>query len=482
MYYKRGKKYYLTVIGVMLLLVFTFAISGCQKKTVKPKNNLPINMNNSTQEPNYDTQFLGVVKEINEAAGTITLFHIDEDKDITLFYTGGTDVKDQYEQILSMKQIDLGEIVDAYYVNKSSKLVKMQISNKAWEYKSVNRIKIDNSNKIIKIVDRMYRFNENIIISGEDGLMSLIDLNDRDELTVKGVEGKVYSITVTKGHGYIRLINYDDFIGGTIEVGYGIIMPVMENMLIVAREGSYKVSMENGELFGQRNVTVTRNKEITLDMGAFRIARERVGTVNFAISPEGAELYINGALVDYTEPIELNYGEHTVVAKLAGYKEFRGLLSVGAAYQTISINLAAATAEVVDEDVTAPPVNSGGSGSNQTDDSNSNNQDSEPDNIDDTSGTNITVDNSNTDTPANNTGTVKIDNNHTITIKAPVGAKVYLNGVLKGTAPTSFPKEIGTHIITFSMDGYITKSYTIVVADDSENVSFTFPDMIKATN
>jgi hypothetical protein len=281
------------------------------------------------------------------------------------------------------------------------------------------------------------------------------------------------------------LTNYKDFIGGTIEVGYGIIIPVMEDMLIVAREGSYKVTMENGELVGSRNVTVTRDKEITLDMGDFRIKKEHIGTVNFVVSPEGADLYINGALVDYTQPLELNYGEHDVIVRLAGYEDFNGILTVAAAYQTININLAEATAEVVQED----GATSGGTKANEDENvtnqdtvdsdnsTNSNNNTTNNNSNTNSSGTDITQNNTNTDTPTTTTGTTKIDSSHTISVQAPVGAKVYLNGVLKGTAPVNFTKEIGTHIITFSMDGYVTKSYTIEIVDDSENVTFTFPDM-----
>ncbi len=477
MNYKRMHKHY-NIVGMLLFLAIMVMISGCEKKVSNSNENIIPNAANASEQPKYDTSFLGVVKEINDISKTITIYNVDQNMDVTLFYSGGTDIKDQYEQVISISQMELGEMVDAYCVSDTSKLVKMQISNKAWEYESVNKIQIDRSNKVVQIVDHKYQYNENIVVTNQEGLISLIDLNDRDELTVKGVGGKIYSIMVTKGHGYIRLTNYKDFIGGTIEVGYGIIIPVVEDMLIVAREGSYKVTMENGELVGSRNVTVTRDNEITLDMGDFRIKKEHVGTVNFVVSPEGADLYINGAIVDYTQPLELNYGEHDVIVRLAGYEDFVGILTVAAAYQTININLAEATAEVVQEDGTTSDE------SQANEDENVNNQDetvdsdnSQNNNNNNTNGTDITKDNTNTDTPTTTTGTTKIDNSHTISVQAPVGAKVYLNGTLKGTAPVKFTKEIGTHVITFSMDGYVTKSYTIEVVDDAENVTFTFPDM-----
>ncbi len=70
-----------------------------------------------------------------------------------------------------------------------------------------------------------------------------------------------------------------------------------------------------------------------------------------------------------------------------------------------------------------------------------------------------------------------VDEAHTITIAEPMGAAVYLDGTFKGTAPCSFPKSIGTHTITLSMSGYTTKSYTVEIANDYENVEWKFPAM-----
>ena len=38
-------------------------------------------------------------------------------------------------------------------------------------------------------------------------------------------------------------------------------------------------------------------------------------------------------------------------------------------------------------------------------------------------------------------------------------------------------KTAGTHVLTFRKSGYVTKSYSIEVADDNENVVYSFPDL-----
>ena len=82
-----------------------------------------------------------------------------------------------------------------------------------------------------------------------------MELNDNDVVTVRGIGIRVYSVTRTKGHGYIRLANYSYFTGGTVNVGNSIILPVTDNMLIAAGEGSYRVVLGKGGTKAVKNVT-----------------------------------------------------------------------------------------------------------------------------------------------------------------------------------------------------------------------------------
>ena len=45
--------------------------------------------------------------------------------------------------------------------------------------------------------------------------------------------------------------------------------------------------------------------------------------------------------------------------------------------------------------------------------------------------------------------------------------------------PVDLPKEIGTHTITLYRTGYVTKSYTVEVEDDGEDLILSFPELAK---
>lgn len=454
----QGRMRQKTVRGLLVILALCL-LCGCQgRKNKGSVDQDAINQPSaSTETDNYDTVFTGVVTGYDENKKTLSLYDIKGKMNYVLEYNGGTDIKDAYDQMITIPQIAVGEIVDAYYYEANQKLTALNISKEAWTYNKVGNLLTDKSMMRMKISDHTFWYDDGLHLFSENQEIELIDLHARDELRVKGVGSQICSITVTTGHGYIRLKNYADFIGGTIEIGYGIITPIVEDMLIVAREGEYKVVLENGELTAQESVKLKRNQQITLDMRGYKMPKERIGYVRFDIEPYGADLYINGNRMDYSEPVKLNYGKHTIKVTMNGYDDFNGTLTIGESTPIISIRLAEGSYEV------------------ETDDSGGKNQTNNNTTIEKTPEEEQTQSEGNEDSEG---GTTATDEAHTITVESPAGATLYLNGKKIGTVPVSFTKEIGTHVFVLSQSGYVTKSYSIEVLDDGENAVFNFPAMI----
>lgn len=461
MRYKRQIMWFLLAVFVGMLL------TGCNIEPTESGSNTSQQSPGPVEEM-QGTAVFGVVKAIDSLQESITIYDIENQIDMVFTYTGATDVRDSYDKMITMSQVELGEIVHGDYDYSNRKLSKLAISSEAWTYNGVDKMSMDQNKQIITIAKKLYQFDERLVITDGERLIEAIDLNDQDELTVKGIDKFIYSIRVTKGHGYVRLKNYDAFLGGTIEVGYGIIVPVVEDMLLVAREGSYRVVLENGELQAIKNINLLRDEEVTLDLSDYKPIKERVGYVTFDISPIGADLYINGILMNYAEEVKLNYGDHIIRVSLTGYEDFAGILSIGESTSTVSISLA----EMSEEDDSSESSSGGSSSSGSV--NHEDNEDSE-ENVSEDSGTTLEKDESSEGTET--MGTTKVDKDHVIKIQGPEGVSVYLNGVLKGTAPLSFEKEIGIHTITLSQEGYVTRSYTVSVTDNGENITFNFPEM-----
>ncbi|WP_455714162.1 PEGA domain-containing protein [Anaerosporobacter sp.] len=417
------------------------------------------------EQSKYDRKILGVVKAIDTNKKSITLYNVDRNDELVLYYDGTTEVKDKYEKAITMSQLTVGEMVDAYYL-LNDKVIEVSISNDAWEYKKVNNLVINNDKKMMSISSRNYQFNENLIIASENELINIIDLSEKDELTLKGVGSKVYSIIVTKGHGYVRFSNYSDFIGGNLEIGTDNMIAISEDMLVVVREGNYKLTMEKDGLTGSKLIRVVRNQEIVVDMGEFRKDAPQIAKVEFTILPNGADLYVDGKEVDYSEPIELKYGEHTVTVSLSGYEDYTGNITIDESSMQFFISLAepTVTEEESDTDSTGSSSNSNNTNSDSDSSTNSSNSSSEDESLEDE------VNNSD---KSNNS----VDTEHQIYVQTPIGASVYWDGKLMGTAPVNFTKQVGSYTISLAADGYETVSYPVVIADDGEDVYLNFPNL-----
>lgn len=417
----------------------------------------------------YDRKILGVVKAIDTNKKSITLYNVDGNDELVLYYDGTTDIRDKYEQAITMSQLTVGEMVDVYYLLNNN-VIALNISKDAWEYKKVSNLVIDNDKKRMSISDRNYQFTEDLIIASEDQLIHLIDLSEKDELTLKGVGSKVYSIIVTKGHGYVRFSNYSDFIGGNLDIGTENMITISKDMLVVVREGNYKLTMENEDLTGSKLIHVLRNQEIVVDMGEFRREAPQVAKVEFTVLPDGADLYVDGKEVDYSEPIELKYGKHTVTVSLSGYEDYKGIITIDESSMQFFISLAEPTVTEEGED-----TGSSSSGSDNNSNSNNNsNSDSGSNNSSNSSSEDDSLEDEVKNADKSNNS---VDSEHKIYVQTPIGASVYWDGQLMGTAPVSFTKQVGSYTISLAANGYETVSYPVVIADDGEDVYLNFPNL-----
>ncbi len=403
--------------------------SGTVAPTVKPNASI-------TYEKGRD--FVGVLKATDHVGKRLTFYNTALEEDVVCEYSGGTEILTKNGKAISSESLEIGQVMDIYQDSDTKKLTKVQLSADIVEQERVKDLVVNTDENYIEVAGVRYRYGSEFTVFSMGEPIDITEITKLDEVTFRGVKGKAYSLVVTKGHGYLKPKKYKDFIGGTLTIRGVMIVPVTENMLIPVPEGSYDVSMKNGDFVGSRSVTIERDKQMVLDMSLFKSVVGNRGQVVFDINPEGAELYINGAWKDYAKPVSLSYGKHSVQVVLDGYTTYAGVIDVQSANPTVRIDLAEEEAEVAD----------------------------------DSEGTSVEADDSSSSEPEG-----EYDNDHTITVTAPEGASVYLDGTYKGVTPCSFPKKIGSVTITLSKTGYTTKSYAMTTTDDGEDVSFAFPEL-----
>lgn len=383
----------------------------------------------------YDSADTPILVAKNENDGTVTFLNLSIGRRYTLSIDGTTKLYDKYGEGISLSQVALGDIVDITFLKTKKHLTTMQLSAKAWRYTDVERYEINSLRNEVTIGNSIYKLTDNTQYLSGGRSIEKMDINSTDILSFQGIDKSILTVTVEKGHGYLRLVNEEQFIGGWIEVGQSLIQRITEDMLLTVPEGSYQVNITNNGSGGIKNVIINRNEETTLDIGDLEVAAPQTGMVLFSISPSAAKLYIDGTEADASQPIVLEYGIHQLIVKADGYKSITQYLRVGQESAAIDIVL-----ERMDSSSTGSSTSS------------------------ETSTTSTTVD--------------TITDYYKVYINAPEGAEVFLDGSYVGISPCSFKKTAGTHVVTLRKVGYTTRSYTIQVDEEEKDISFSFADLI----
>lgn len=489
---------FLSVILLVTMLIAARDIKPLSKKEVKNKGDLKQEADQTvTEKLEYDKTIDAIVAEVNIDNKEIKLIDMDSRSELSLIYSGGSRLTDKYGQDITAGSIVPGLIVEAGYIEESGKLVTLQASDDAWEYTGVTNFSIDKDKKALKIASDIYKLSEDLMVVDEGALVSLDHIAVQDELLVRGVDKTIWSITVTKGHGTVKITDCEAFIGGSITIGYEAMQKVEEGLVLTVREGEFSLTVENGIYSGTKSIAIYRNKESLVSLGDLGPEKEKTGLVTFNISPFGANLFIDDELTLYGQPIELAYGRHKVAVSLGGFTDYEGSIDVKLPGAKININLPEAKSnkqvtitEAEDTSIIAGPEAGYDYWELNGPEEDEHDQESDEDEI---------VDHSEDNEPeeeeaptigdeviqqGHNTGDkdeegYQIDNEHYIYVKKPDKASVYLNGEFMGIAPGTFKKVIGTHVFTFIREGYETKSYIVEIDDDGLDKYLSFDDLIK---
>jgi len=384
----------------------------------------------------YDSADTAVIKHINISKQTITFYNLIRERSYTLNFNGATGLYDKYGGSISIEQVHVGDIVDVLFLKEKRMLASLKMSESSFTLNDVKRFDINEKTKEISIGESTYRFEDELLIFSKGKQAELMDINQVDTLIVQGIDRTVYSVSVDKGHGYLRLKNDEYFWGGWIEVGQEIVRPIEEDMLLVVPEGKYDVVLSTKGMTTVKSVTIKRDKETELDIGNLKKEEDqkKYGTLLIAVTPDTATVYIDGQEADISGPCKVEYGIHQLMAKAEGYQTV---------IQYIKVGQESAALEIVMEKANEVSVSDNSVSSSVSDDDAAS-----------TSGGRLTID-------------------------APDDVEVYVDGSYVGITPISFAKSEGIHVITLRKNGYETKSYTINIENVSTNESMSFSELIK---
>ena len=435
------------VVAMMALLV-----TGCTSQASnigiakdKPNNAVDTGFTVSTVG-SYDSADTAVVVSVDSQNNAVTFMNMDASRQYTLYYDGTTYVKDKYSGPMTISQIKAGDVVDVNFLKGKRQIASIQISPGAWVYDNIGNYDLGGINKTASIGSSTYSLPDDVVVLSDGKRAEVMDIVKQDVISVRGIDHKIYSINVEKGHGYVRLKNDQALIGGWIEVGNSVIREISEDMLLVVPEGSYQVFLSNNGISCSKDIIVERDKEVVLDVGDLEVVQDKTGMILISVTPDTAKVKIDGKDVNISNAIELPYGIHKVHLEADGYDSLTKYIQVGSEYAKISFTLEKAK-EPRDYDSTVSQNSL------------------EPD-----------------DDSSLSENTLNAYKSNRVYIDAPKNVEVYLDSNYVGISPVSFKKVIGSHTITLRKSGYVTKSYTIYLYNDGEDITYSFSDLQKESS
>ncbi len=447
-----------------------------------------------------------------KARGTVVILKVDKknsrlrvrdpetDEEYELNMAGNTIYEDNAGNPMVADQLRAGDIVDILVSVHSSDLsyVKENKDSDIFEFRDITDYDISLNKGVFSYDGSNYKILPGTLVIAGDEISSFKEIKEGDVLTIAGKGRNLYTVQETGGNGYVRVTGAESFKGGWIELG-NVIRPIDDEMLITVPEGSYDLVVTYMHYGGTKSVNVMRGRETRVDVSDLKGDLLKTGMITFAFDPVNASpaVYIDGKMIIKENPLELDYGVHTLEVKADGYVDIHKYLKVGEPMANLTIVLEKEK-EKDTPSANSSEKNSGkkSDGDKDSGDKKGNGKKSDPipsetlpevfkTDKTDSNTTGSSSEKSGTENNAENGGNTGNDNiNETVTtdvsqlyIDGPEGAEVYYDGAYKGIAPCHFTKNGGTHVITLMKNGCETRSYTISLSSGRENESYTFNEL-----
>ena len=410
----------------------------------------------------FDSADTAVVLSTDLNNKAVSFINMNTGKSYTLYYDGTTYVKDKHDGPMTISQIKAGDVVDVTFLKGKKKLASIKRSPEAWVYDDLYNYDLTGENRTAMIGSQKYSLPDSAVVLSEGRRVEAGEVVSQDVVTISGINHKIYSVNVERGHGYLRLKNEQPLLGGWIEVGNSVIRQITEDMLLTVPEGTYQVVLSNNNVGCVKEITVERGKEVVLDVGDLEVAEDAVGKILFTVEPEGAKVSVDGKPVDITKAVELKYGIHQIQAEANGYDTLTKHIQVGSEYATISFKLEESRKNDGENSVSG----------------NSTTTDRIPwqDTMDTAKKPDSVSGNNSSSVSDNALGSA---NNNKVYIDSPKDVEVYLDGNYIGLSPVRFTKTVGRHEITLKKTGYKTKTYTIYLENTKKDETYSFSALEK---
>lgn len=280
-----------------------------------------------------------IVSDINSANETIRVYNYSTGVQYQYYYGLTTGFFDKYGNHMSVSDIHQGDVVDISGADSDGKAKRIQKSDKVWTNDAVTNFSVDKDKSVLEIGNSSYRLGERTMIFSGSDVIDTDSLTAQDKLAVVGIDKDIVSISVTTGHGTLQLSNTSLFEGSFLQLGDRIFAEITKDMSLDVPEGSYTLAVANNGWGGSTDIEIKRGETTKVNLNDLKGEGPKKSSILFEVDVQGAKIYVDGSEIDYTSPVEITYGKHTLKVTADGYDTWTRTLYVNSKEATVQITI-----------------------------------------------------------------------------------------------------------------------------------------------
>ena len=291
-----------------------------------------------TEEEQRASSDLFLLTGMDTAEGTVSLRSVATGEERLSHYNGVTSFLDKYGTMISPLSIYPGEAVTVSYLEEDL-LSSVRLSDEVFRWEGLRDYDLDLSRMVFTYRDSNYRIDQDVPVYENGTDKGIFSLQEGDTLRVTGLGKDILSITVTTGIGTIALRNIGVFQGGWLKLDNKVYQEISGEMNIPAEEGTHVLTVANNGWGDSTVVAVRRGETVAVDLDALKGAGPKYCDLSVTCDVEGAEIRLDGKVIEADTVSSVQYGLHSLSATSEGFDPWESRLFVNSKEAVIEVKL-----------------------------------------------------------------------------------------------------------------------------------------------
>lgn len=228
-----------------------------------------------------------------------------------------------------------GDIIYIGTSKETSDIVSIEYTDDVWEKKGFENPVVETADRTISNGVTTYDYDKNTLFIYNADFIKASDINREDIVALKGIDDKVWTVTVEKYHGFIKLENVDRIEDPEITIDGEKVEFVDNQAAVSAGAHSLGISGSNIDTLTV-DIHIPAGEVYSVDMAS---VQEKTGVLTLNINVDDCIIVVDGKQVDKDSPVVLSLGTYPISVSAEGYKTFNGTVDINAPLVEMDINL-----------------------------------------------------------------------------------------------------------------------------------------------